>query len=111
MCATSLALIYVVSCNVGTAGHVEWISAKPGDTVMVTGEVLDIRKTSTGGHLIIKILAPYGLVNVFVPGSCGAAEVSTEVLQGTVITVTGRFEIYNGEPEIVVQSASGLAIG
>ena len=110
MCFSSLALIYLLFSTAPTTSPGGNAPFEPGNTVTVYGEVLEVKQTNTGGHLILKLLTSYGVINAFVPGSSGASEVMEIVHRGIEIAITGKVDVYNGELEVVVERASDIVV-
>ncbi len=110
MCFSSLVLVYLLFSTVPAATPGGDAPFEPGNTVTVYGEILEVKQTNTGGHLVLKVLTGSGVVNVFVPGSSGAREVMEFVHRGIEVSITGRVDVYNGELEIMVESASDIVV-
>lgn len=72
-----------------------------GDMVILSGPVLSVEKTKSGGHLILSVSG----VKVFIPG---AEAYGLSVKKGDNIEITGTVDIYNGEKEIVVDSKDDI---
>jgi len=79
-------------------------------SVSLTGEVLHLKKTATGGHLLITVDVEGNLVKVFVSESAGASELSEKVHVGDVLEVRGRPQLYRGEEELVVLSERDITV-
>jgi len=110
MCASSLFLIHVIGNSLQTDSMYGHESMEPGDVVTIVGEVMEVRQTYTGGHLVIKLLTGTGLIDVFIPGSAGAMDVKEKIGVGMEVTVTGIVEIYRGELEIVVRKSMDVVV-
>jgi DNA/RNA endonuclease YhcR with UshA esterase domain len=74
-----------------------------GVLVRITGEVRDLQKTRTGGHLTARVED----VRIFIPATAADGVVFTE---GDLVSVTGTVRTYQGEKEIVVQSHEDITV-
>jgi len=75
--------------------------AGDGTLVVHTGTLEDIRKTETGGHLVLVV----GGVRVFVPASAVPTDLPEK---GESVRVTGTVQTYQGEKEIVVRNSGDI---
>ena len=79
-------------------------------SVSLTGEVLQLKKTATGGHLLITMDVEGKLVSVFVSEGAGALGLNERVHVGDVLEVSGRPQLYNGEEELVVLNERDITV-
>jgi len=74
-----------------------------GVLVRITGEIRDLQKTRTGGHLTARVED----IRIFIPATAADGVVLTE---GDLVSVTGTVRTYQGEKEIVVQSHEDITV-
>ncbi len=79
-------------------------------SVSLTGEVLHLKKTATGGHLLITMDVEGKLVSVFVSEDAGALELNEKLHVGDVLNLRGRPQLYRGEEEVVVLNERDITV-
>ncbi len=74
-----------------------------GDLVIVSGMINKVTVTKAGGHCILVI----DNLSVFIPNQVAADQPFSP---GTNVTVVGVVQTYQGEKEVIVQSASDITV-
>lgn len=77
--------------------------SKDGDLVFVTGTIDHPALTRTGGHLIFTV----NNLTVFVPNDIASG---LAIQKGTNVSIYGTVQTYQGQREVVVQSAGDILI-
>ncbi|HIH69565.1 OB-fold nucleic acid binding domain-containing protein [Methermicoccus shengliensis] len=100
----AIVLVFMVACSLVVLYWVvsPFSDEESGDHVSVSGTVLHLKKTASGGHLIITLDVDRELVKVFVPREAGGASMAERLHVGDEVRVTGRLQLYKGREEIVV---------
>ncbi|MHC1588481.1 MAG: OB-fold nucleic acid binding domain-containing protein [Methermicoccaceae archaeon] len=102
MVVGSLAVLYWIMLPLSGSGN--------GDAVSLTGEVLYLKETASGGHLVITLDVEGRLVRVFVPEEAGASKVAEKVHVGDVLRVKGRVQVYKGREEVEVLKEEDIRV-
>jgi len=102
MVVGSLAVLYWIMLPLSGSGN--------GDAVSLTGEVLYLKETASGGHLVITLDVEGRLVRVFVPEEAGASKVAEKVHVGDVLRVKGRVQVYRGREEVEVLKEEDIRV-
>ncbi len=81
-----------------------------GDWVVLHGDVVGIKETITGDHLILTVDSEGNRVKVFIHCNNGAEKVNNIINIADTVEVTGTVEEYQGEIEIVVEQPGDVKI-
>jgi len=74
-----------------------------GALTLLEGRVDEVRKTSTGGHLVLTVNG----TSVFLPQDVAA---TLEIGEGENVTLYGIAQTYRGKREVVVSSAADVRV-
>lgn len=99
-----IVLVFMMACSLVV---LYWVvlplsDEEGGSSVSVSGTVLHMKKTATGGHLILTLDVEGSLVRVFVPARAGGASMAERLHVGDEVRVRGRLQLYRGREEIEV---------
>ncbi|WP_209630840.1 hypothetical protein [Methanofollis sp. W23] len=94
-----LGLDQVGSAAFATPWHPE---VEDGTLVLLRGEVTEVRALS-GDHLLMEVNG----TRVFLPARVAAR---AEMREGTFVEIVGTAQTYQGQKEVVVESASDLTL-
>lgn len=101
LCA--LAAISILYLMPGSAGYANFqADSKEGDGVSVTGAIVHLEITRTGGHVKMAVAGDDGHVKLFIPAGSNGHGISKDLHEGDHIRAEGKVTVYNGEKEVMV---------
>jgi len=103
----AIVLLFMVVCSLVV---LYWVVLPLEHSVSVSGTVLYMKKTATGGHLILTLDVDGDLVRVFVPATAGAAGIAGRLHVGDEVRVKGKPHLYRGQEEIVVLREGDIVV-
>jgi hypothetical protein len=83
-------------------------AAKKDASLYVEGLVLEMKPTSTGGNLLLRLDSTP--LSVFVPAGSGAGEVQKKVRAGNHVRIRGAVSVFQGTEEIKVERATDVEL-
>jgi DNA/RNA endonuclease YhcR with UshA esterase domain len=84
------------------------VAVKEAASLYVEGLVLDMKPTSTGGNLLLRLDSTP--LSVFVPAGSGAGEVQKKVRAGDRVRIRGTVSVFQGTEEIKVERATDVEL-
>ena len=81
-----------------------------GDWVVLHGDVVGIKETITGDHLILTVDSEGSRVKVFIHCNNGAEKVNNIIDIADTVEVTGTLEEYQGKKEIAVEQPGDVKL-
>ncbi|HEX7444824.1 MAG TPA: hypothetical protein VF300_00390 [Methanothrix sp.] len=84
------------------------VAAKNDALLTLEGLVLEMKPTSTGGNLLLRLDSTP--LSVFVPAGSGAGEVQKKVRTGDRVRIRGTVSVFQGTQEIKVERATDVEL-
>lgn len=110
MAVLFLAFIFILipASDSGEISAFDPISSAVGDRAYIQGDISSIYRTKSESHLMLFV--GKNNTRVFICNECGADKIYSKVMIGDMIRVVGEVDEYQGELEIVVESADDITL-
>lgn len=105
-------LLLMALCSLAVA---EWtffdsdqITRESDSSISLTGHILDMKPTKTGGNLIFHLDTTN--LSIYVPRDSGAKDIQNRIHPGDQVKIRGAISVFNGKKEIKIERSGDLEV-